>query len=319
MRTALAVLITSLAGPTLAGDFSLAFPVDCTLGTDCFIEDYVDRDPTRDSAQDFTCGLNTRDGHRGTDIALLSFDAVDQGVSVRAAAAGTVLRIRDSMPDDRLMPGVTDQNACGNAVLVDHGNGYETLYCHLRMGSVAVAPGDVVTAGTQLGLIGLSGRTTHPHLHLTLRKDGQVIDPFHPDPDAACGTAQTTLWEDPSPYDAALIRLAGFSDAVPGYDALRAGTARRDTAPTDSALVLYAELGFAQDGDSLTLTVTGPNGAVIFTDTRRMTDPRVSQLPAYGRRAPAAGWPAGEYLGQLTLRRAGRVIANRFAHITITN
>lgn len=314
------LLICCAPGVLSAQSLKMAFPVDCTLGKTCFIEDYMDIDPREDRSQDYACGLNTRDNHRGTDIALITFEAVDdpRGVDVRAAAPGQVLRVRDSMVDDRRMPGVTSQNACGNAVLLRHADGYETLYCHLRRGSVSVKPGARVKTGDVLGQIGLSGQTTHPHLHLTVLKDGTRIDPFRPG-----GTPQTcdvdtsdTLWAVPPVYHETLIRLAGFSDSVPSYDALRGGTARKDTLPPDSPMVVYAETGFAQDGDRLTISATGPTGEV-FRHTRTFEAPKKSQLPAYGKKAPPGGWPEGEYTGQLTLTRDGVLIANRWAHVTV--
>ncbi|MCE8008488.1 M23 family metallopeptidase [Aestuariivita sp.] len=313
----LIVAVISAAGP-LAADPFLDLPIDCELGKTCFIEDFVDTAPQQGQSADYTCGLNTRDGHRGTDFALLSFETIQQGVAVLAAAGGTVLRVRDSMPDDRLMPDVNDSNACGNAVLIAHENGYETLYCHLRLGSVRVAPGDPVQAGDPLGYVGLSGRTTHPHLHLSVLKDGLTVDPFQPDTVQTCGTGSTSLWNDTPIYHQPILRLAGFSDAVPSYDSLRDGSARLNTIGTDQPLVVYAEAGFTQTGDLITIRASGPGGEV-FRDTRKMTNPRLSQLPAFGRRAPPGGWPAGDYQGQITLTRGGIVIANRFAHVRVEN
>ncbi len=292
------------------------WPVDCTLGSDCFIEDYVDRDPGSDS-QDYTCGLNTRDGHKGTDIALLSFDRIDgPGVAVRAVAPGTVLRMRDGMDDTGRTQRVSSDRACGNAVIVQHENGYRTQYCHLRKGSVVVQPGDRVQGGDTLGVIGLSGLTTHPHLHLSVYLENRLVDPFAPDGAQACGATQETLWLSTPDYHATLLRLAGFSTEIPSYDALRGGTARRDTISPTEPLVVYVEAGYAQDGDVLTISATGPDGE-IFRDTRVMESPRVSQLPAFGRRAPAGGWTEGEYHGQITVTRDGEVIANRFAHVMV--
>ncbi|MEM6304324.1 MAG: M23 family metallopeptidase [Pseudomonadota bacterium] len=307
--------MVSCAGPTLAQDFSLAWPVDCTLGDTCFIEDYHDSDPAEGRSQDYTCGLNTRDQHFGTDIALPFWDADDSGIAVVAAAPGVIFATRDGMADDWRMRGVTSDRACGNAVVIDHAGGWQTTYCHLARGSVAVAKGDRLATGDLLGRIGVSGQTTHPHLHLTLRRDGTRIDPFNVE-NAACGAQMTSLWADTPDYDATLLRLAGFSTAVPSYETLRAGTARITTADPTDPLVVYAEAGFTEDGDEITITARGPEGE-IFRNTRTMENPRQSQLPAFGRRAPTGGWPRGEYLGQITVTRNGRLVANRWAHVTV--
>jgi hypothetical protein len=57
-------------------------------------KDYVDINPFEKNSQDHRCGLNTRDGHTGTDFALIDFASVEQGVDVLAAAPGHVFRLR---------------------------------------------------------------------------------------------------------------------------------------------------------------------------------------------------------------------------------
>lgn len=63
----------------------------------------------------------------------------------------------------------------GNYVEVDHGNGYTSLYGHLQ--KATVKQGDTVSAGQQIGIIGSTGSSTAPHLHLRVHKNGQSIDP----------------------------------------------------------------------------------------------------------------------------------------------
>lgn len=317
MRLSTLFLSLMAALPAAAQDLSLALPLDCTIGADCFIEDYVDQDPDAGRQRDFACGYNARDSHRGTDFALLTFDAIETGVTVRAAAPGRVLRTRDSMPDDRKMRGVTNENACGNAVLIDHGEGWQTLYCHMRLGSVAVAPGDTVQSGTALGLVGLSGQTNHPHLHLTVTKDGSVIDPFRPNADpGTCGEPGDTLWQDPPAYVKTGLVTAGFSTRVPEFEAIRDGSARALHGAPDLPLVVYGLMGYAQKGDVLTLSAEGPAGE-IFSHRILIQKTQGSAFQAYGKKAPPSGWPVGDYTGEALLTRQGTVIAHRFAHVDV--
>lgn len=65
----LAILISSCAVPVMAQDFSLGQPIDCALGDSCYIQNYVDHDPSP-AASDFSCGVLTYDGYKGTDFAL---------------------------------------------------------------------------------------------------------------------------------------------------------------------------------------------------------------------------------------------------------
>lgn len=65
----------------------------------------------------------------------------------------------------------------GNSVRVDHGGGLVTLYGHMQWGSLRVAVGDSVAAGTPLGAEGNTGRSFGCHLHYEVQRDGRAIDP----------------------------------------------------------------------------------------------------------------------------------------------
>lgn len=318
-RAAIAAALALLLSAPLAGaeEFRLAMPLDCEMGKTCFIDDYVDINPERGKQQDFACGYNSRDGHRGTDFSLLSFDSLADGVAVMAAAPGVVVRTRDEMPDDPTMRGVTSQTACGNAVLLDHGEGWRTLYCHMRLGSVAVRQGDLVQTGDTLGQVGLSGQTNHPHLHLTVLKDGKIVDPFRPEPAEKCGITDKTLWATPLAYTPTFFVTAGFSDGVPDMKAVFDGSARKTTISPQSPIVLYINARHLQAGDRLLFSIQGPAGTEIFGHEMSIDADKTRLTPSAGRRAPQTGWPPGAYLGQATILRGDRLIAHRFAHVTV--
>ena len=310
--------LVSVATPLAADQPELTLPVACDLGRTCFIEDYVDTDPS-DGQRDHACGIKSRDGHRGTDIALLSFEEMEQGVSVLAAAPGVVAATRDGVQDRAINPDTRDQiegRECGNAVRIDHGGGWQTLYCHMQNGSIAVKSGQQVQAGDVLGLVGLSGLTNVPHLHLGVLKDGEVVDPFNPGNRDTCGTGGKGMWRDAPGYDRAGLFTAGFSTTVPDLDTVSSGAARVQEATPDQPLVLYAHVFYAKPGDTLTLTAQGPDGEV-FATLLDLEAPQAQLFRAFGRRAPETGWPEGAYRGYVVLRRDGRVLAARHADIGV--
>ncbi len=86
----------------------------------------------------------------------------DYGVEVKATAPGRVVTAGAA-------------GGYGNLVEIDHGFGLATRYAHLS--SIVVADGQEVAAGSVLGQVGMSGRTTGPHLHYEIRIDGEPVDP----------------------------------------------------------------------------------------------------------------------------------------------
>lgn len=315
IRSVIAILITS-ATSTVADVSFLGLPLDCVLGETCVIEDYPDVDQTA-AASDYRCGLKTRDGHSGTDIALLSFEQMHQGVHVIAAADGRVEAIRNTRPDQPYVPGTNlNGEECGNAVRINHGNGYQSVYCHMKLGSVRVTPGQRVVRGQLLGEVGLSGLTNYPHLHLTITQGAEIIDPFAPSQSNTCSEPLETLWLDTPPYNDAGLFTVGLSDSVPDLDAIQSGEARRTTLSQNDAMVLYAHAFNGNTHDRIVLTVIGPDGNV-FDHTATLDLDQAQSMRAYGRRAPSQGWSKGDYRGYARLIRGNTILAVRHADITV--
>lgn len=315
----LVILIISCAMPAMAQDFLLRQPIDCTLGDTCYIQNYVDHDPT-EAASDFLCGSLTYDTHKGTDFGLPSLAAMDGGVDVLAAAPGTVRGVRNDMRDVLYTPdlaGEINGRDCGNGLVITHGDGWETQYCHMMEGSVVVLPGDQVEAGDVLGQVGLSGRTQFPHLHLSVRRDGQMIDPFDPDGTITCNIpSDTTLWADPPETPQGGLLSIGFADGIPDYDAVKAGSAAATPLSANAPIVLWGFAFGARPGDVVSMTIDGPDGPLFATDdTLERTQALV--MRAGGRNPPDSGWASGTYTGIVTLTRDGTQLDGMSARITL--
>jgi murein DD-endopeptidase MepM/ murein hydrolase activator NlpD len=97
--------------------------------------------------------------HKGIDIANKA------GPVVLAADAGKVI-----------LAGWPDSIGYGNRVIIDHGNGYQTLYAHLA--KIYVVAGQTVKRGDQIGVMGSTGRSTGIHLHFEVHKNGVAVDPL---------------------------------------------------------------------------------------------------------------------------------------------
>ena len=318
MRPALAAIL-SLAACPAAGDISLVLPVDCSLGETCFIQQTVDHDPGPGAA-DFRCGSLSYDGHKGTDVALPSRAAQAAGVTVLAAADGTVRGVRDGQPDVlQGSPGAPDVTGveCGNGVVIAHPDGWETQYCHMANGSILVALGDRITAGTPLGQVGLSGDSQFPHLHLSVRRDGAVVDPFAPTARDRCGAPDgASLWQNPPALPPGGVIAAGIASAVPDFETIKAGTVP-DAAGRDAPLVAWGYLFGTRPGDVVRLTVTDPAGEAVFTDDVLLERGQAQVFRATGRRAPPGGWPAGEYLAAVALVRDGAALGRQSYRVTL--
>ena len=97
-----------------------------------------------------------RNPHSGLDI------AADEGVPVIAPATGKVVVTGDYFFN-------------GNTVLLDHGQGLISMYCH--MSRIDVNQGDVVAEDDVLGAVGQTGRVTGPHLHWSVSLNNARVDP----------------------------------------------------------------------------------------------------------------------------------------------
>ena len=288
----------------------LGLPLVCQLGETCWVANYVDVDPT-EAARDFRCKSRSYNTHDGTDFAIRDRAVMEQGVPVVASAPGIIRRVRDGVKDVAL----TDQASrtkiagreCGNGVVIDHAGGWQTQYCHLRRGSILVRAGERVERGSPLGMVGLSGKTAFPHVHLTVRRNGQVIDPFTGQLQrAGCGLEEKPLWlaDAHVAYEDVALYNAGFAGSIPDVEAIRSGRMKNGPLPpTAAALFLWVEMLGVQAGDQVRFRITGPNGQMMLDKEERVDRTQARRFMFAGERRQAHGWLSGPYSGQITLTR----------------
>ncbi len=132
----------SSSGGTVKGSGSFAWPVSCTYITSCVGYRYhpVSGEWKYHSGMDIGCAY---------------------GDTVWASDGGTVS-----------LAGVN--GGYGNCVMINHGNGYYTLYGHLS--SIAVSEGQAVSQGQTIGYVGSTGVSTGPHLHFEIREGSNCLD-----------------------------------------------------------------------------------------------------------------------------------------------
>ncbi|MCX6816568.1 MAG: M23 family metallopeptidase [Candidatus Beckwithbacteria bacterium] len=97
--------------------------------------------------------------HKGIDI------ANGIGTNVLAADSGRVI-----------VAGWPDNAGYGNRIIIDHGNGFQTLYGHLS--AFTVTAGQTVNRGDLIGKMGSTGRSSGPHAHFEIRQGGNLLNPL---------------------------------------------------------------------------------------------------------------------------------------------
>ncbi len=300
--------------PTDSQTTRFAIPIDCKLGDDCFIMHYVDRDPTAKEI-DFGCGRQTYDGHKGTDFAISDLQKMMQGVPVIAAADGTVLRVRDGIADklvrDRADVEAVGDIKCGNGVVIDHGNGWETQYCHLRNGSIAISPNTKVTKGTTLGMVGSSGLASFPHVHLTLRYRGTVVDPFvGVDSTPGCEVDRNALWEESLDYVPTGLIEAGFANKAPNQAEIWQGKfSGISLSQRSPALVFWVHAFGVLAGDKEIFKLTTPDGKVQIDRENNLEKPFRSWVTFVGKsNKDGNSLRSGVWRGQYKLMRRDSLV-----------
>lgn len=300
--------------PLHAFALTMDMPIACTLGKDCYIQNFVDTNSGPDY-EDYTCGPLSYDGHKGTDFRLLNYVQMREGVNVLNADNGTVRNIRDGMEDISIRKGGREAvkgKECGNGVVVTHEGGYEVQYCHMMKGSIQVTPGQPVRIGDVLGKVGISGDTEFPHLHVEVRKDGQTVDPFiGPDPNPTCDSPRNPIWVSEIQPKMRYIPTGqlghGFADSMPDAEGAREGNFSKEViSPDAEAIIFWVDLFGIRKGDALTMRLESPSGVKLVENTQMFDNNKAQVFQMVGKKKGATrAWQPGKYEGFIKLLREG--------------
>jgi hypothetical protein len=252
------------------------------------ISGYVDQD-TGSTIQDFNCGSNTYNGHKGTDIFTwpYPFYKMDKNqVEVIAAAAGIIVNKAD---------GNFDRNCATNSlnpnyIAIQHADGSKALYLHMKSGSLTTKGiGASVVSGEFLGIVGSSGNSTGPHLHFEVWAGSTVatrIDPYS----GTCNTLNTATWwtsqkaySDPFVVKASVHKIAPVLPSCPNTE-----TPNEDTCFAPGASMVFAI--FMRDetiGSTVNMSLISPTGSVVTSWTHNCTVNLSGSYWTYNRTLPA--------------------------------
>ncbi len=164
-------------------------------------------------------GIMTYWGRQETDVAF-AYNGHD-GWDYAAASPDLALAAADGLV---VFAGNADDNCATRAVVIDHGNGYRTLYWHLDRVDAEI--GQTIVRGQPVGVVGNTGCSLGPHLHLGVQYLGRNTDPYgwcggdigDPWAEHPLGSTSTWLWVDrPSPCQPAPAGVALVDDGGPGF------------------------------------------------------------------------------------------------------
>ena len=170
-------------------------------------------------------------------------------------------------------------------------------------------PGQRVEKGDRLGSVGSSGLAEFPHIHLGVRLNGKIVDPFvGVRRSADCGPGPSPLWDARSlsmlKDTPTALYDAGFAPVEVNPIALRRGFYRDGRLSAKApVLVFWVDAFWVAKGDRLTLTFTGPNDRKIAAKSFTLDKTQARHMRFVGKRK-TVDWHTGSYLGVAVLERA---------------
>ena len=237
------------------------------------ISNYIDENTAfPNQVRDYNCGNRSYDqssgyNHLGTDIFTWPFcwDKMNNNkVQVVAAAAGTILGKDDGNYDQNCA--FCTSNCNWNAVYILHADGSVAWYGHMKSGTLTTKTvGQAVAEGEYLGVVGSSGNSTGPHLHLEVYTNTsytQLVDPWAGPCNAINGN--TSWWANQQPYYVPTLSKVMTGSAAPFITQCNNGEAMNQKINLTPGQVIYLSTYYRDQlpGDGAIHTLYMPDGSV---------------------------------------------------------
>lgn len=294
------LLAAALAAPVLTPPLAGVEDVDWTYAFG------FDHAPADGELRDYRGQRRTYDNHEGIDFTIHGYPAMVEGVPVIAPCDGVVVGVRDDHRDHRSVEPIgkfPEGQDCGNGVGIDAGDGFFVQVCHLLQGSIVVRPGDRITRGQTLALVGWTGKSEFPHVHMNVVQEGVDVDAMRlPDGRSLWSTSAMPALRPGK------ILAAGLYPQLPDkldYQLLPDGAPRIH--PAAGAVIAGVWLIDVAAGDVVRFELTRPDGEVRVHE-ELMDRPAAGVRREYGRKRTGPSLLPGAWIARITVFRGEDIL-----------
>ena len=321
MKVVYLILLILFPNLLFAKEISLSIPIKCNYGHNCFIQNYVDI-KSSNNHQDYQCGKLSYNKHKGTDFRLIDYRQMNEGVDVVASESGKIIAVRNNEDDFKFLNSgykAIKNKECGNGVVIDIGDGYELQYCHMLKNSIRVKKGQIVKKGDIVGQVGMSGKSEFPHLHISLKKNSKVIDPFtgyemENDSDCKNQNIKKYYWQQDLPYIETAILNFHISNQIPKKLNARNGKYRQNLIINSSEnIILWSDIMGIKKNDIIIYEITDLKNNKIFYHKNPLKKDYVQYFSYSGKKNK--NFVKGKYNATISIVRNGDKILSKTKQI----
>jgi hypothetical protein len=314
-----AILTLSSCSHSVQVDYKIApkitfeTPIKCKFGKDCFIQKYVDHGKDK-AIFDYGCNVRTSNDFDGTLFRLRHSKMIKENVPVLAATSGQISRICVNPKSDDANCPVQMMQEMGDHIVINHNNGWQTYYGHLKTGSVKVKVGEYVKTSQQIASVGSRKKDGLPVLDFRTLFNGYTIDPF-------VGTVEfenchhdiAPIWSKKSfnqmKYKDVDIIIGTFSDKEPIHDNVITGYNEIESInPELEKFSFWVEVLGTKKGDREKIEIIDNDGNTVASNVIKLKTANDRHIARLTANKPFEGWNSGLYTAYYTLLRNDRYI-----------